>query len=382
MFRRQDLDELLHCEGSPAISLFLTTHTAGREIRQDPIRLKNLATEAARRLRSAKFRRNEADDLLAPIVSLIADGDFWRHQEAALAAFAAPGFSRIYRLPAEVPEELVIGPRFHIKPLLPVLQDAGPFWLLSISANRTRLYQGSRWSFVELKGVDLPQGVGSISAVTQYQETHYAAPTGRQSGGLPKAQPLGDAPEELRKSELLELLDRIAAAVKRHVAGDAAPLILAAQPEIQGHFRRVAALAMMCPDGISENPDAMQPENLHRRAYSLAAATAKAGQSEKLDRIKALLGSGQARATIRPSEIVQAAHRGRVDALFIAGDKHLWGSFDETEDRVVAHGSAAPGDIDLLDYAATMTLRHAGQVTLVEPSSLPPHADAAALLRY
>jgi hypothetical protein len=29
-----------------------------------------------------------------------------------------------------------------------------------------------------------------------------------------------------------------------------------------------------------------------------------------------------------------------------------------------------------------MTLRQAGQVTLVESSSLPPHADAAALLRY
>jgi hypothetical protein len=157
---------------------------------------------------------------------------------------------------------------------------------------------------------------------------------------------------------------------------------LAAQPEIQGHFRRVAALAMMCPDGISENPDAMQPEDLHHRAYSLAAATAKADQSEKLDRIKALLGSREARATIRPTEIVQAAHHGRVDALFIAGDKHLWGSFDETEDRVVAHGTAALGDIDLLDYAATMTLRQAGQVTLVESSSLPPHADAAALLRY
>jgi hypothetical protein len=46
------------------------------------------------------------------------------------------------------------------------------------------------------------------------------------------------------------------------------------------------------------------------------------------------------------------------------------------------HGSAAPGDIDLLDYAATMSLQRGGQVTLVVPSSLPLHAKAAALLRY
>ena len=47
MFSRKDLDELLDCESSPAISLFLPTHTVGREIRQDPIRLKNLTAEAA-----------------------------------------------------------------------------------------------------------------------------------------------------------------------------------------------------------------------------------------------------------------------------------------------------------------------------------------------
>jgi hypothetical protein len=71
MFRRKNLDELLCCETSPAISLFLPTHTAGREIRQDPIRLKNLTAEATARLRSAQWRRSEAHDLLAPIVSLI-----------------------------------------------------------------------------------------------------------------------------------------------------------------------------------------------------------------------------------------------------------------------------------------------------------------------
>jgi hypothetical protein len=48
----------------------------------------------------------------------------------------------------------------------------------------------------------------------------------------------------------------------------------------------------------------------------------------------------------------------------------------------VVHDASAPDDIDLLDYATFMTLRQGGQVTLVTPSDLPPHANAAALLRY
>ncbi len=236
-------------------------------------------------------------------------------------------------MPIEVAEEAVIGPRFHIKPLLPVLDDEGPFWLLTISAKRTHRYQGSRWSFAELAGANLPQGLGAIRGVTQYEETHYAAPTGRHSGGLPKAQPLGDAPDELRKTELIELLHRIASAVERLISVDSAPLIVAAYPEIQGHFRQIAGSPSLCSEGICENPDAVRPEDLHRRAYSLVVAERQVERSKKLDRINALLGNSEARATIRRTEIVKAACRGRVDALFIVGDKHLWGRFDEAEER-------------------------------------------------
>jgi hypothetical protein len=46
------------------------------------------------------------------------------------------------------------------------------------------------------------------------------------------------------------------------------------------------------------------------------------------------------------------------------------------------HADPVPGDVDLLDYAAVMTLRQGGQVRLVERPALPPKAPAAAILRY
>jgi hypothetical protein len=92
-----------------------------------------------------------------------------------------------------------------------------------------------------------------------------------------------------------------------------------------------------------------------------------------------LLPAGK--ATTKPEEIVKAARCARVDTLFLASDPHLCGWFDETEDRVVAHGSAADGDIDLLDFAALMTLRQGGSVTLVAREALPPPGLSAAVLR-
>ncbi len=92
-------------------------------------------------------------------------------------------------------------------------QPAASLYLPTHVAGRahTRFYQGSRWTLAEVEGIGLPQGVGAIAGITQHENTLYAAPTGRHTGGLDKAQSFGEAPEELRKSELIELLQRIAA---------------------------------------------------------------------------------------------------------------------------------------------------------------------------
>ena len=88
-----------------------------------------------------------------------------------------------------VPEELVIADHFCIKPLLPLIDQAGSFWVLALSAGRTRLYQGSRWTFAEVTGLDLPQGLAEIWGETEYQEAHTVS-------GL-KGSPPGISPQGL-----------------------------------------------------------------------------------------------------------------------------------------------------------------------------------------
>jgi len=97
-------------------------------------------------------------------------------------------------------------------------------------------------------------------------------------------------------------------------------------------------------------------------------------RADVLDRLESMLGTGNnGRATTVPEEIVKAARYG--------GDP-LWGWFDERHDRIVAHRDPAPGDDDLLDDAAVMTLRQGGNITLVDRAQLPPTGPAAAILRY
>ena len=75
MLLRNDLDELLAFDQSPAVSVYLPTHSAGREVRQDAIRLRNLLSDAAKRLAAGR-RAPEIDALLKPARRLVDDEEF------------------------------------------------------------------------------------------------------------------------------------------------------------------------------------------------------------------------------------------------------------------------------------------------------------------
>ena len=68
MFSHDELEELVTMEVQPAISIYLPTHVAGREGRQDPIRLKNLISAAAERL-GASHRLPKINALLSLVSS-------------------------------------------------------------------------------------------------------------------------------------------------------------------------------------------------------------------------------------------------------------------------------------------------------------------------
>lgn len=384
MFLRHELDDLLACEAEPAVSLYLPTHMAGREVRQDSIRLRNLLGTAAERL-APSCRGPEIAELLNPASRLVGDEEFWQHQEQGLAVFLAPNFARIHKLPVTVPERVTVGRRFSVRPLLSIIDANGLFWLLSITSRRSRLFQASRWSIEEVSGIDLPQGMAELREESVYEEAYSGAPTARPQSApasMGRAQVLGDAPEELQKTQLIELLRRVAAAVEPVVTRERAPIVLAAGPQIAGNFRELTHWKELQPQSVAGNPDAMTPEALRDKGWALLEPLEERRRAGALDQLGALLGAGSPRATTKPEEIVRAACYGRLDRLFLCDSAVLWGQFDEARDRVVAHGEPVAGDHDLFDYAALMTLRQGGAVNLVARSQLPPDALAAAVLRY
>lgn len=319
MSLRYELDDLLACEAEPAVSLYLPTHMAGREVRQDAIRLRNLLGRAAERL-AAERRGTKIAELLEPASRLVGDEEFWRYQEKGLAVFLAPEFARIHKLPIAVPERVTVSRYFSIRPLLSLIDEESWFWLLAITSRRTRLYQGSRWSIAEVSGLDLPQGISELRAESVYEQAHYGAPTARPPRAptnMSRAQSFGESPDELQKTQLIELLRRIAAAVEPVINREHAPVVLAAGPEIEGNFREVARWKELLPQSVAENPDALSPEALRDKAWALMRPREEQRHAASVDRFAALFGAGSPKAITKPEDIVKAARYGRIDRLFL-----------------------------------------------------------------
>src|SRR5690349_21164604 len=137
------LKSLIAEQGKWCVSLYMPTHRLGREQQQDPIRLKNLLAQAEAHLLANGLRRPEVQKLMRPAEELLWDRDFWQHQSDGLAVFLTNNFYQVYRLPFEFEEQLNTGTSFYIKPLLPCLGRGIKFYVLALSLNQVRLFEGN-----------------------------------------------------------------------------------------------------------------------------------------------------------------------------------------------------------------------------------------------
>jgi ribosomal protein L35 len=149
---RDELRTLVSRSAGPSVSIYMPAHRAGRAIRQDPIRLKNLLEEAEERLVAGGLRAPEARGLLGPGRKLLDDGMFWQYQSDGLAIFLSAETFRFYRLPFDFEELVVVADRFHMSEgrcLKGVLSDIPKMKTHKATAKRFKVT--SKWKLRRLK---------------------------------------------------------------------------------------------------------------------------------------------------------------------------------------------------------------------------------------
>ncbi|MDQ3458382.1 MAG: hypothetical protein M3498_03605 [Deinococcota bacterium] len=386
----KDILEMLAAkpQEGPCVSIYLPTHPRGEDAEQDPIRLKNLLTDADNQLSEQGLRRDDIDAILEPARALLRDNiAFWQHQGDGLALFLAPGTFHLYRLPVSFDEFSVVTDRFHLKPLLQLLANDGRYYILALSQNELRLLQATRHTVTEVELDNVPESLADAlkyddpEKQLQHHTSGMAGGGGNpRQGGRGPAIFHGHGPEESKKTDILRYFQQIDRGLMEHLKDKRAPMVIAGVDYLHPIYREANSYGHLLEEGAHGNPDGWRMGELREKAWEVVEPHFKRAHEEAMARFGQLAGTGQASRTLR--EIVPAAGQGRVDTLFVQLGVRRWGVADPAQNEVTVHDERQPGDQDLLDFAAVQTLLNGGTVYAVQPDEIPDGAPIAAVFRY
>jgi hypothetical protein len=372
---------------NPSISIYLPTHRAGQDTQQDPIRFKNLLREAERQFLDSGIKPREVSALLQSAQALLDDSFFWRHQRDGLAVFIAPDDFHYYHLPFRVEELLVIARSYYVKPILPLFTNNGHYYILAISQDEVRLFEGTRHTVGQ---IDLPEGIpqnldealAADDPEKQLQVRTGTSPS-TSEGGMRAGMFHGHGPgDEEQKARIERYLNLVDAGLKEILRDQRAPLVLAGVDYLLPIYRQVSEYATLMEDGISGSPEELRPEELQKQAWPIVESYFRQEMEKVIEEYQQLANTEK--ATDQLEVIVAAAFYGRVDKLILAVGTQMWGIFNRDTGKVVHYqeGQSKEDDLPLLDFAAMQTLHNGGSVYTLEPGEMPTDSPVIAVFRY
>jgi Bacterial archaeo-eukaryotic release factor family 6 len=385
---REEIKTLLEQPKQNSVSIYMPTHAAGAEVRQDPIRFKNLIKEAEARLIDAGLEEQEANALLKRAHDLD-NLEFWQELgEQGLAIFISNDIFSYYPLPLDFDELVVVTDRFHVKPLLPVLNGNGRFYILALSQKEVRFFEATRYSIQQVEVENMPNSLDeALNYDEDAQDGQFRIGASRGVTGSAAAQPgsfhgQGSPDRDKHQEDILQYFHIIDGALHDKLHEDTAPLVLAGVEYLLPLYRSASSYKHVLEEGITGNVKIESPQELHAQAVALVEPYFHQSQQEVLERFHELYGSNTGKASNNIKEIVSAAYFQRVDSLLVAVGEQQWGLFDPSSETVYLHSEEETGDEDLLDLAAAHTLLNGGTVYAVEPQEVPYSTPVAAIYRY
>ena len=152
-----DLLQLADQRGGAPISIFLPTHRCGPQTERNRIRLTNQLRHAHHALRADGMPTGQIDAILKPGHRLLDLVGLWDQPSDGLAVFLGPDGLHHVRVPLRLPQLVTVGGRFVVRPLLPLLNAGGHFYVMALSQDEIRLFHGTRVGLdqVQLDGLPL-----------------------------------------------------------------------------------------------------------------------------------------------------------------------------------------------------------------------------------
>jgi len=380
MIDEKQFKELCEHKGTPLVSIYVPTYRSSHN-QEDQLRFKNALKKTHQQLQSHGMKDKEADAYLRPARKLLDQPKFWSYLSDGLAVFIGTDFFHHEILPITFDEFVYVGERFHLSPMLPMLNGKNRFFLLALSQNQIRFFEGDRYSITPIDIDDLvPQSMEDIFDLSDVREHLQHHSVGAEGGQNAVYHGQGQG-EDDRRDDIRKYFKDVNDGLMKILQDEKLPMVIACVDYLLPLYKEVNDYPYLMDKNVSGNPDQDDPVLLHEKAWEVVKDKFNVTFEADKERFGAEMAAEEASASI--PDIISAAYYQKVETLFLRKGEHQFGQFDPDKNATTLHETYEVNDRDLLDLAAVHTHLNGGRVYLLEREEMPvPTANANAIYRF
>jgi hypothetical protein len=353
----------------PVVSLTMPTHRREPNSEQDGVRLRNVIAEAGRRLEADPEVPSVARIAVKEQLALAAAEVDPRRTLDGLLILADTEECRVWYLPREVPERVVLSDTYVTRNLVAASEQSRPYWALGVAADHATLWSGTGEALHEYPGNGFPMKPEAETWDAEREER------------------IGDTPSTFTDEETRRFLRSVDNAVGEVIAAKPRPLyVFGVAPALAllddaGSAAHRAASGRLVKGGLTDGPAPVLLRELGPVVQEYA-------RREKWD-VLARLDDATSRHTFAGGldEVWEAVQEKR--AALITLEEHYQVTARVSDGHLVPVGDGDDGaadrpDVreDIVDELVENALRGGAEVVFLPDSTLARHDRIAADLRY
>jgi hypothetical protein len=375
MVSDKTVEEILEKNGNPLISITMPTHKMGEDIKQDPIRFKNLLANVTDALSDRGMKQSDIDEILKPAKELLEKPMFWSHQDNGLVVYLAKGYFNYFQLPYSVEEKSYINTHFLITPILPMVSLDGTFNVLAISRKNARLLQCTRNGSKDITPDEVSTDIDDYLEVVQ--EKQLQLHTGAERN---KAMFFGHGSGDEDNRGVLEAYFRqLEKAITDKLKNNNHPLILIGLEDNLAFYKSINSYNRTVDQTVDTNPDDLKDHDLKDNGWEKIQNYFLKDMYNSLDQFSERTDN---KVSNNLTEVIESTVMGKSKNIFLSMGEDRWGHYDEDNHEVHLTDEPSNEDVDLLNWLAVKGLETGSNVYILPREEMPMKSTVAAEFRF
>ncbi|MGA9325836.1 MAG: hypothetical protein WBV47_07300 [Salegentibacter sp.] len=382
LISQQEFEKLAQTKNEICVSIFIPTERGGKEVLEgkDSTHLKSQWQQTEKELEKKGVSAEKISKMAKPVMDLVNDKDFWRHQSDGLAVFISENFFEKYTLPVKFVAYRYISKEFYVKPLVPAFSGDGRFYILALQLQEVKLYEATKYSVGEVYVEDLTPSRLEERVGFDYEPKTLQHKTIKANSG--KTQMHGhNAADREDKNEILRFFRAVDKGLHTILHDENVPLVVYCQDHLFPIYQEASTYNHLFEKVINGNPSDTDMLGAHEKALKTIESYLRKEERDKLDKYNEL--NKTENTTSMVGDIIPAAYEGKIDTLFLENREEIWGTYDEKNMAVKVDEAQYDSNTSLMNLAAAKVIETGGKVFLIESAFMPEkESKMNALLRY